>query len=84
MILREMGCFRLSSLRLDVIVSHNMMNQTALAQNHPDFDFALEATVKSITDGKGTYADSKGVEKSVPAGSIVIYSGLKPKMDERL
>jgi len=71
-------------IELEVIGSHNMMNQIAIAQNHPDFDFALEATVKSITGGKVTYSDSKGVEKSVPADSIVIYSGLKPRMDEAM
>jgi 2,4-dienoyl-CoA reductase-like NADH-dependent reductase (Old Yellow Enzyme family)/thioredoxin reductase len=71
-------------IELAVIGSHNMMNQIAIAQNHPDFDFALEATVKSITDGKVTYTDSKGEEKSIPADSIVIYSGLKPRMDEAM
>jgi len=61
---------------------HNMMNQKRILMNHPDYDCALEATVKSITGGKVTYVDSQGNEKSVQADSIVIYSGLKPRMDE--
>jgi len=61
---------------------HNMRNQEAIYQNHPDFSYALKATVKSITGGKVTYTDSAGIEKSVQADSIVIWSGLKPRMDE--
>jgi 2,4-dienoyl-CoA reductase-like NADH-dependent reductase (Old Yellow Enzyme family)/thioredoxin reductase len=71
-------------IELEVIGSHNMMNQIAIAQNHPDFDFVLEATVKSITGSKVTYTDSKGEEKSIQADSIVIYSGLKPRLDEAM
>jgi hypothetical protein len=40
------------------------------------------ATSKSITGGKVTYTDSKGAENSIQADSIVIWSGLKPRMDE--
>ena len=29
-----------------------------------------------------TYTDSKGAENSIQADSIVIWSGLKPRMDE--
>jgi thioredoxin reductase len=69
-------------IELECIGSHNMMNQIAILQNHPDLDFVTEATVKDITGGKVTYTDSKGAEKSIDADSIVIYSGLKPRMDE--
>ena len=69
-------------IEMECIGSHNMMNQIAILQNHPDLDFATEVTVKDITGGKVTYTDSKGAEKSIPADSIVIYSGLKPRMDE--
>jgi len=61
---------------------HNMRNQESIYSNHPDFSYALQAKVKSITGGKVVYTDSKGSEKSVQADSIVIWSGLKPRMDE--
>ena len=58
-----------------------MQSQQEIYQNNPDFSYVLEATVKGITGGKVTYT-SKGAEKSVKADSIVIYPGLKPRMDE--
>jgi 2,4-dienoyl-CoA reductase-like NADH-dependent reductase (Old Yellow Enzyme family)/thioredoxin reductase len=60
----------------------NMENALAICNNHPDFKYELGVTVKSFTGGKVTYTDSKGVEKSVQADSLVIWSGLKPRMDE--
>ncbi|MBN1626735.1 MAG: FAD-dependent oxidoreductase, partial [Deltaproteobacteria bacterium] len=66
----------------EYIGAHNMANQIAIYKNHPNFSYVLEATVKSITGGKVTYTDSKGTEKSIQADSIVIFSGLKPRMDE--
>jgi|WetSurMetagenome_2_1015567.scaffolds.fasta_scaffold50082_1 thioredoxin reductase len=62
--------------------AHNMMNQQNVYKNHPNFSSVLEATVRSITGGKVVYTDSTGSEKSVQADSIVIWSGLKPRMDE--
>jgi hypothetical protein len=38
--------------------------------------------VKEVTGGKVTYKDSTGAEKSVQADSVVIWSGLKPRLDE--
>jgi len=61
---------------------HNMQNQENIYQNHPNFSYALKSTVKSITGGKVVYTDSTGAEKSVQADSIVIWAGLKAKMDE--
>jgi thioredoxin reductase len=62
--------------------AHNMSNQEGIYRNHPDFSYVLEAVVKSITGGKVVYVDAKGVEHSLQADSIVIYAGLKPRMDE--
>jgi len=59
-----------------------MRNQESIYSNHPNFSYTLQATVKSIAGGKVVYTDSKGNEKSVQADSIVIWSGLKPRMDE--
>jgi hypothetical protein len=61
---------------------HNMKNQQKVYQNHPNFSYILQATVKDIASGKVTYTDSTGSQKSVQADSIVIWSGLKPRVDE--
>ncbi len=62
--------------------AHNMANQKNIYSNSPDFSYALEVNIKDISGGKVTYTDSKGASKSVRADSIVIWSGLKPRMDE--
>lgn len=69
-------------IELEFIGSHNMMNQIAILQNHPDLDFITYATAKKIDNGKVIYTDSEGNEKSIEADSVVIYAGLKPRMDE--
>jgi 2,4-dienoyl-CoA reductase-like NADH-dependent reductase (Old Yellow Enzyme family)/thioredoxin reductase len=61
---------------------HNMRNQESVYQNNPNFIYALKAKVKEISGGKVTYTNSKGVEKSAQADSIVVWSGVKPRMDE--
>jgi len=61
---------------------HNMQNQEGIYKSHPNFSYALNAVVKDVTGGKVTYKDSTGAEKSVQADSVVIWSGLKPKLDE--
>ncbi len=63
---------------------HNMRSQMEIYENHPNFNYVLEAAVKSITGGKVIYTDSKGNEKSIQADSIVIHAGLKPRMDEAM
>jgi len=68
-------------IETDYIGPHNMSNQQS-RQSHPNFSYALQATVKSITGGKVVYTDSTGAEKTVQADSIVFWSGLKPRMDE--
>ena len=67
---------------LSCIGPHNMMNQIDILQNHPNLNFELETTVKSIAGNTVTYTDSKGAEKTIQADSIVIWSGLKPRMDQ--
>jgi 2,4-dienoyl-CoA reductase-like NADH-dependent reductase (Old Yellow Enzyme family)/thioredoxin reductase len=62
--------------------AHNMANQIAIYKNHPNFTYVLETKVKSMTGGKVTYTDAKGVENSVQADSIVAWGGLNPRMDE--
>ncbi len=62
--------------------AHNMSNQTAIYKNHPNFSYVLETKVKSMTGGKVTYTDAKGAESTISADSIVVWAGLKPRMDE--
>ena len=62
--------------------AHNVGNQERIYKNHPNLSYIMKTVVKSITGGKVTYRDSKGTEKSIQADSIVIWSGLKPRMDE--
>jgi NADPH-dependent 2,4-dienoyl-CoA reductase/sulfur reductase-like enzyme len=61
---------------------HNVGNQERIYKNHPNFKYVMKTTVKGITGGKVTYTDEKGLENSIQADSIVIWSGLKPRMDE--
>jgi len=69
-------------IELELIGSHNMMNQILILQSHPNYACVLNAMPQSITGGKVTYTDSEGRNQSVKADSIVIFSGLKPRMDE--
>ena len=65
--------------------AHNVRFQGVILANSPyspNFNYVLNAKVKDITGGKVTYTDSTGKEKSVQADSIVIWSGLRPAMDE--
>jgi pyruvate/2-oxoglutarate dehydrogenase complex dihydrolipoamide dehydrogenase (E3) component len=68
----------------EAIGPHNMENQIDIYQNHPNFSYILEAIATGISDGEVTYRDAKGNEKSVQADSIVIYAGLKPRMEEAM
>jgi len=61
---------------------HGVGPQERIYKNHPNFSYVMNTTVKSIAGGKVVYTDSKGVENSIQADSIVIWSGLKPRMDE--
>ena len=49
-----------------------------------NFSYILEAMATRISDGKVTYTDAKGNEKSIQADSVVLYAGLKAKQDEAL
>jgi thioredoxin reductase len=61
---------------------HGVGPQERIYKNHPNFKYFMKTTVKSITGGKITYTDEKGAENSIQADSIVLWSGLKPRMDE--
>jgi len=61
---------------------HNIGNQERIYKNHPNFKYFMKTVVKSIEGGKVAYTDEKGAENTIQADSIVIWSGLKPRMDE--
>jgi thioredoxin reductase len=69
-------------IELKYIGSHNLMDQIQILENHPNFNFELEAKVKSIKGNTVVYTDSKGAEKTLEAESFVIWSGMKPRVDE--
>ena len=62
--------------------AHNVMNQENIYRNSKDWAAIMGARVKDIGGGKVTYTDSSGQVKSIQADSIVVWSGLKPRMDE--
>jgi 2,4-dienoyl-CoA reductase-like NADH-dependent reductase (Old Yellow Enzyme family)/thioredoxin reductase len=64
------------------IGSHNMMNQIQILENHPNLNFEVNTKVKSIKGNTVTYTDSKGAEKTIEADSFVIWSGMKPRVDD--
>jgi 2,4-dienoyl-CoA reductase-like NADH-dependent reductase (Old Yellow Enzyme family)/thioredoxin reductase len=49
-----------------------------------NFSIITEGIATGISAGKVTYKDASGSEKSIPADSVVVYSGLKPKKDDAL
>jgi len=48
------------------------------------FSFITQATTTRIGEGKVTYRDASGSEKSIQADSVVVYGGRKPRQDEAL
>jgi NADPH-dependent 2,4-dienoyl-CoA reductase/sulfur reductase-like enzyme len=63
---------------------HGPNSVIAAYRSMKNFTQLTQATVKSISGGKVTYADSTGSDKSVQADSVVIFGGLKAKQDEAL
>lgn len=53
-------------------------------QHMDNFKVITGATVTRILEGEVIYVDAQGSEKSIPADSVVVYAGLKPRKDEAL
>jgi thioredoxin reductase/2,4-dienoyl-CoA reductase-like NADH-dependent reductase (Old Yellow Enzyme family) len=53
-------------------------------QNLKNFTPITEAVTTRISDGKVTYKDASGSEKTIRADSVVIYAGLRPMREEAL
>jgi 2,4-dienoyl-CoA reductase-like NADH-dependent reductase (Old Yellow Enzyme family)/thioredoxin reductase len=63
---------------------HNKENQIDIFQNHPNISYVVEAVATRIENGKVAFKDASGNEKSLQADSVIIYAGLKPRMDEAM
>lgn len=48
------------------------------------FSYITGATTTGISEGEVTYRDAAGNEKSLPADSVVLSAGLRPRQDEAL
>lgn len=49
-----------------------------------NFSPITEAVVKKISDGKVTYVDTNGSERTIQADSVVIFGGLRGRQEEAL
>jgi pyruvate/2-oxoglutarate dehydrogenase complex dihydrolipoamide dehydrogenase (E3) component len=49
-----------------------------------DFSYVTGAVVKEVSKDQVTYTDARGGEKSIPADTVVVYAGRKPRLDEAL
>ena len=58
--------------------------QMDLYERMENFNYITQATTTRISSGKVTYTDAGGSEKSVRADDVVIYAGLKPRMEEAM
>jgi len=56
----------------------------ATYKNMNNTNVITEVTTTRISEGKVSYKDASGSEKSIRADSVVIYSGLKAKKDDAL
>lgn len=61
-----------------------MQNQLDISSNHPNIHAVLEVVALRFSDGRVFYKLSAGSKKSAEADSVVLYSGLKPRMDEAM
>lgn len=49
-----------------------------------NFDYITEAMPVGISNGKVSYKDAEGNEKSIQADSVVLYAGMKAKQDDAM
>jgi len=63
---------------------HQLENIAMAFKNLKNCSSVINAVTTGISDGKVTYKDASGSEKSVQADSVVLYAGLKPRQDEAM
>jgi 2,4-dienoyl-CoA reductase-like NADH-dependent reductase (Old Yellow Enzyme family)/thioredoxin reductase len=74
----------MSTLAPDAPAIHYKTNLEMRYEELSNFSFITEATATGILEGKVTYFDNRGDEKSVQADSIVFSLGRKPKKEEAM
>jgi pyruvate/2-oxoglutarate dehydrogenase complex dihydrolipoamide dehydrogenase (E3) component len=63
---------------------HQLENLAVTFRNMKNCSSIMDAVTTSVANGKVTYKDASGVENSIQADSVVMYAGLKPRMDEAM
>jgi len=49
-----------------------------------NFSYIIQATATGVSDGKATYFDAQGNEKSIQSDSVVISLGRNPRKEEAI
>jgi len=63
---------------------HQLSSISDAYQQMENFSAVTGVVTKNIAEGKVTYVDANGSEKTLQPDSIVIYSGFKPRQDEAM
>jgi 2,4-dienoyl-CoA reductase-like NADH-dependent reductase (Old Yellow Enzyme family)/thioredoxin reductase len=81
----------LSGCKVTVLATGNELmpmegphQNTDVYEEMENFSWETRVMPKSISKGKVIYTDAQGKETSIPADSVVIFSGFKPKLDEAM
>ncbi|MBP2656518.1 MAG: FAD-dependent oxidoreductase [Firmicutes bacterium] len=75
---------RQDRLAPDATPIHYVEMVRAAWESMENFSYIVQATTKSIADGKVTYVDASGNEKTIEADSVVLSGGMTPLQDEAL
>jgi pyruvate/2-oxoglutarate dehydrogenase complex dihydrolipoamide dehydrogenase (E3) component len=63
---------------------HQLSAMIEVYRNMKNLTVETQVTPGRISDGKVTYKDAKGNEKTVKADSVVLYAGFKGRQDEAM
>jgi NADH dehydrogenase FAD-containing subunit len=63
---------------------HQLSAMIQAYQNMKNLSVVTEAVTTRISNGKVTYKDAKGNEKTLKVDSVVLYAGFKGKQDEAM
>jgi NADPH-dependent 2,4-dienoyl-CoA reductase/sulfur reductase-like enzyme len=69
---------------VEVSGPHQLDTFAMIFRNMKNCSSIMDAVTTSVANGNVTYRDASGSEKSVRADSVVIYAGLKPRLDEAM
>lgn len=63
---------------------HQLSSISDACQEMENFIAETGVVTRSISNGKVTYTDAKGAEKTIQSDSIVVYAGFKPRQEEAM